>query len=131
MKYFILIIMIAVSIFIVGCSSSETYSNSNVNNLDTNTNTTSVIEIGTTTTGKTMISLSELQKHNTESDCWIAYEGTVYDVTSFLPMHPGGSSAIGVNCGTSEQFEEAFTQQHGTSKVRMLEKQGTYKGMLE
>lgn len=133
MKYLILIIIISIPIFIMGCSTNETYTytNSNINNLDTNTDTTSTSEISATTSDKTIISLSELQKHNTESDCWVAYDGTVYDVTSYLPMHPGGSSAIGINCGTSSQFEDAFTQQHGTSKVRMLEKQGIYKGILE
>jgi nitrate reductase (NAD(P)H) len=35
------------------------------------------------------ISKGELAKHCKESDCWIAVEGKVYDVTAFLDDHPG------------------------------------------
>ncbi|EME45813.1 hypothetical protein DOTSEDRAFT_71489 [Dothistroma septosporum NZE10] len=36
----------------------------------------------------------ELAKHNTKDSCWIAINGQVYDVTSFIPHHPGGASLI-------------------------------------
>lgn len=37
---------------------------------------------------------AEVAKHNTRSDCWIVLEGSVYDVTDFLPEHPGGPTMI-------------------------------------
>lgn len=40
------------------------------------------------------ISLSLLSTKNTVEECWIAYEGIVYDVTHWLPRHPGGIRAI-------------------------------------
>jgi delta8-fatty-acid desaturase len=40
------------------------------------------------------ISLSLLSTKNTVEECWIAYEGIVYDVTHWLPRHPGGVRAI-------------------------------------
>lgn len=40
------------------------------------------------------ISLAELAQHNTRSDCWICIQNTVYDVTRFLPYHPGGSRIV-------------------------------------
>lgn len=76
------------------------------------------------------ISASELSKHNSQSDCWVAYQGKVYDLTSFLPLHPGSARAIIPYCGTSSQFENAFTNQHGTSQVRALINEGIYKGNL-
>ncbi|KAF4752549.1 hypothetical protein FOZ63_012335, partial [Perkinsus olseni] len=38
--------------------------------------------------------MEEVAKHNTESDCWVALNGEVLDVTEFLPEHPGGKLAI-------------------------------------
>jgi delta8-fatty-acid desaturase len=40
------------------------------------------------------VSLSLLSTKNTVEECWIAYEGIVYDVTHWLPRHPGGIRAI-------------------------------------
>jgi len=37
------------------------------------------------------ISLEELAVHNTRYDCWVAYNGKVYDITTFLPVHPGSA----------------------------------------
>lgn len=51
----------------------------------------------------------EIEKHDTESDCWIVVDGKVYDVTSVLAWHPGGKAAITshagkVHQGTSDEF---------------------------
>jgi alkylation response protein AidB-like acyl-CoA dehydrogenase/predicted heme/steroid binding protein len=40
------------------------------------------------------ITLTELARHTTESSCWIAIDGTVYDVTKFLKVHPAGKGVI-------------------------------------
>ena len=84
----------------------------------------------TTTTEKTGITEEELFTHNMEDDCWISYQGNVYDITEWLPRHPGGSSAISRHCGTSEDFERAFTTQHGIGLVGRLEKEGIFRGKL-
>ncbi|OJJ85950.1 uncharacterized protein ASPGLDRAFT_33866 [Aspergillus glaucus CBS 516.65] len=52
----------------------------------------------------------EIEKHNTEDDCWIVVNGNVYDATSVLGWHPGGKGAIlahagAVNMDTTEDFE--------------------------
>ncbi|CAE7209440.1 osm1 [Symbiodinium sp. CCMP2456] len=40
------------------------------------------------------ISLADVAKHNTKTDCWVVVDGQVLDVTSFLSEHPGGELAI-------------------------------------
>lgn len=39
------------------------------------------------------LSFDDLKKHDSESDCWIAVHSKIYDVTSFLNEHPGGSGS--------------------------------------
>ncbi len=77
-----------------------------------------------------VISRAELAKHNTQSDCWIGYKGTVYDVTSWLPRHPGSAGAIAPFCGTADEFAAAFNKQHGTSREGKLQKEGVNEGTL-
>ncbi|KAH9259179.1 hypothetical protein BASA81_002799 [Batrachochytrium salamandrivorans] len=40
------------------------------------------------------LTVSEVKNHKTEKDCWVIINGDVYDVTKFLPDHPGGKKAI-------------------------------------
>ncbi|CAJ1378084.1 unnamed protein product [Effrenium voratum] len=40
------------------------------------------------------ITMSDVAKHNSKSDCWVVVDGQVLDVTSFLSEHPGGELAI-------------------------------------
>eukprot|EP00906_Rhabdomonas_costata_P037645 RCo053069 len=44
-------------------------------------------------------SLEEVKKHSSQSDCWIIVSGKVYDVTSYLSEHPGGSQILLSNAG--------------------------------
>ncbi|KAL2002894.1 hypothetical protein VTN02DRAFT_5611 [Thermoascus thermophilus] len=37
---------------------------------------------------------AEVAEHNTPESCWVILYGKVYDVTDFLPSHPGGSRII-------------------------------------
>jgi isopentenyl diphosphate isomerase/L-lactate dehydrogenase-like FMN-dependent dehydrogenase/predicted heme/steroid binding protein len=37
---------------------------------------------------------AEVAQHNSVESCWVILYGTVYDVTDFLPSHPGGSKII-------------------------------------
>jgi flavocytochrome c len=40
------------------------------------------------------VSYSELQKHNTDDDCWVAIYNIVYDLTEFAEEHPAGPESI-------------------------------------
>lgn len=74
------------------------------------------------------ITSAKLAEHNTLESCWVGYKGKVYDITDFLPKHPGSAQAILPNCGTAEKFEQSFTKKHGTSKVSLLMKVGVLMG---
>ena len=83
------------------------------------------------TNASSLITESQLAEHGSKEDCWISYKGTVYDITDWLPKHPGSSEAIEPFCGTSSGFEEAFTQKHGTSKANLLMQVGRLIGYFE
>jgi cytochrome b involved in lipid metabolism len=50
------------------------------------------------TIAKTGFTASEVAEHSTPDDCWLILEGKVYEVTEFIPSHPGGK-AILKGCG--------------------------------
>ena len=77
------------------------------------------------------ITLEELSTHDLEEDCWIGFEGNVYDISDYIGKHPGGKKGITNLCGTSEEFEDAFAQKHGNSKVDILLQESDFKGELE
>ncbi|KAG6366374.1 hypothetical protein INS49_000551 [Diaporthe citri] len=49
----------------------------------------------------------EVAKHSTQEDCWVVVHGKAYDVTEFLPEHPGGMKIILKYAGkdATEEFE--------------------------
>ncbi|KAH9257606.1 hypothetical protein BASA81_004055 [Batrachochytrium salamandrivorans] len=49
--------------------------------------------------------LAEVQKHKTDKDCWVILHNEVYDVTKFLPDHPGGKKAIMLYAGKDATVE--------------------------
>ena len=59
---------------------------------------------------KSSLSLSDVEKHNNENDCWLVIDGKVYDVTSYIEKHPGGG-VIANYCG--QEATEAFNTKGG------------------
>jgi len=45
------------------------------------------------------LTLKEVSRHNSKSDCWMIVNGKVYNVTTYLPYHPGGIGTILPYCG--------------------------------
>lgn len=41
-----------------------------------------------------VISLEEVKRHTSPSSLWVTYNGSVYDVTDFIAMHPGGTDLL-------------------------------------
>jgi cytochrome b involved in lipid metabolism len=55
--------------------------------------------------------LAQVAEKNTQSACWVAIDGMVYDLTAWIRSHPGGRSAIISLCGTDGT--SSFLSQHG------------------
>ncbi len=55
-------------------------------------------------------SAAEVAKHNSATNCWSVVNGKVYDLTSYVSSHPGGSSVIKAICG--KDGTAAFSGQH-------------------
>lgn len=63
-----------------------------------------------TAEASTAIGIAEVAQHDDSASCWVAVEGTVYDLTEWVPQHPGGPDRILGVCGTDAT--ETFTEQH-------------------
>jgi cytochrome b involved in lipid metabolism len=73
------------------------------------------------------ISLSTVSQHNSLSDCWVVFQSNVYDMTTWVNLHPGGSGVYTNLCGTNN-FESAFANKHGSSKNSLFISSTTLKG---
>ncbi len=51
--------------------------------------------------------MEEVAKHTSRDSCWLVVRGKVYDVTRFIPDHPGSANAILKHAGTdsTEDFD--------------------------
>lgn len=69
----------------------------------------------------------EIEKHNTENDCWLVINGKVYDATSVLAWHPGGKAPIMAHAGrvhadTTDDFEsihDDYAEQKLSGKIAL------------
>jgi cytochrome b involved in lipid metabolism len=70
----------------------------------------------TTSTATGTYTLADVATHNTASNCWSAVNGGVYDLTKWIPLHPGGSGVIVGMCG--KDGSASFNSMHkGNAKA--------------
>ena len=68
--------------------------------------------------GIRVVTLAELGTHSVKNDVWMAIHGMVYDVTQFLPIHPGTEDLISqyggmdADVGFDMFHEESILKQH-------------------
>ena len=53
---------------------------------------------------------AQVAKHSSASSCWTIVGKSVYNLTKFIPLHPGGQAMIKSLCG--KNGTAAFTGQH-------------------
>ena len=68
--------------------------------------------------------LKEVSKHNTkDSRIWVTYGNGVYDITDFVPQHPGGSDKIMMAAGGSvDPFWMLYGVHKNPNVLAILEK---------
>ncbi|CAE6432420.1 unnamed protein product [Rhizoctonia solani] len=73
-----------------------------------------------------MISLSDLAQHTGHRDgkMWIGVHGSVYDVTDFLPIHPGGTLIVAASAGLDASV--TFDEVAHTSNPEVMSLLGKY-----
>ena len=72
--------------------------------------------------------MAQVSVHNSGTSCWSAINGNVYDLTSWIPNHPGGPDKILQLCGTDGSAK--FNGQHGGSQQQATVLAGFKIGVL-
>ncbi|MCA9364034.1 cytochrome b5 domain-containing protein [Candidatus Kaiserbacteria bacterium] len=67
--------------------------------------------------------------HNSRTSCWTIINGAVYDLTGWIPKHPGGEQAILQLCGIDGSAK--YNRQHGGGKKQATILAGFKIGILE
>lgn len=81
---------------------------------DTNGNATTTTvntDTGEKTPGAPSYTMAQVAEHNSASSCYTVISGSVYDLTLWVNMHPGGKQAILSLCGVDGTAR--FMAKHG------------------
>lgn len=75
-----------------------------------------------TPSSSSALNSSVVATHNTQANCWIIISGKIYDVTSFMSIHPGGVSSIRNYCGqdATNAFNSGSAGHNHSSYARSL-----------
>lgn len=141
-KTYLFLIMPIMIIGLTGCSSKNLTSNnpSNSQNINTtnnqiqatsqspvvnnqvkanNTAPAANASVSTANAPKTTsLTLTEVTKHNSASDCWMAINGNVYNLSSYIQagLHPGGDKIIN-GCGKDASIMFQMMGKHNSGKT--------------
>lgn len=128
MKNKIIYLVLAISIVLVLTGASCTV-NQNINQQRNEiTNNSPVNEItnqpvnqitnepSAPTAPETTYTLLDVARHNLETDCWMIINDKVYNVTSYISVHPGGSGLI-KDCGQDATTVFNAKPAHQTEKA--------------
>ena len=126
----LVVVAVVLGGFVFIDKSKDSYKTESVNVIE---NTTGIIAtttptIDVVTTNKTY-SMLDVSSHNSSSDCWATISGKVYNLTSWIGQHPGGSEKILSICG--KDGTSSFDGQHGGQKRPAGELSGFYIGDLK
>lgn len=89
-----LVLIVAGAVVLFSIFRNQTSSTSSVEGASTNNTTLTA----NPSQPLTQITMDELSKHADIQSCWLLIDGKVYDVTTFIPGHPGGKEIL-KGCG--------------------------------
>ena len=75
------------------------------------------------------VSLADFQKHNTRDDCWVIIDGCAFDLTNWIPKHPGGVLPIVALAG--KDATDHFHAFHPADIFASLRLRALYRGDVE
>jgi cytochrome b involved in lipid metabolism len=87
------------------------FTNMNVSNTDDDDEDEKESSSAVSTTKKRVISRKEVAEHNNSKDLWVVIDNKVYNLTKFVPDHPGGEEAISQHAG-GDATKGFFGYQH-------------------
>lgn len=107
------ILIIALALVLSGCVLDKNKKISIPENNQNNQNMENTNQVNTVAS----YTLEEVTKHFTKEDCWLVASSKVYDVTSFIPNHPGGEKIL-QGCG--KDMSEFFNTKHAKQSKEQL-----------
>ena len=81
-----------------------------------------------TSSGLTKLTLEEVKKHDSGTSCWSIVYDNVFDLTKWIPMHPGGAEKIRAICG--KDGTSSFERQHAGESGAARQLSGYFIGKL-
>lgn len=69
---------------------------------------------GESSKGPLTFTMADVAAHTDASNCWSLINGSVYDLSSWVNRHPGGSRSIKRLCGSDGSA--SFSREHGRSR---------------
>ncbi|NBU33562.1 cytochrome b5 domain-containing protein [bacterium] len=101
MKKILTIITVIAVVIVAGLFFLKNNSASGPTEITTNNQASTPTNSSSTesTPPKSTYSKADVATHNNKTDCWTIINGSVYDITSYVPIHPGGVAEITRACG--------------------------------
>lgn len=107
-KNIVTISLLVFIIIVIGVLGAGAFLNQNKANPPTSNSIQTLIPTPTADSG---ITTTEIAKHNNTNNCWVIISNKAYNVTSYIPLHPGGPDKIIKLCGKDATV--AFTTKGG------------------
>lgn len=97
-----------------------------------NTTTNTIIPTKTIPVVNSLIlNMSEIARHNKQTDCWMLISGKVYNITSYFGKHPGGSGAMSLTCGKDATAAYYTQDPYATNSSTRSAHSSRAKGLLD